>query len=254
MAIDRAYPVRGRGMSTKRLGAVAAGGVLLLGLGGCSVKKSESVNLVDGKKAFVGKCGSCHVLARAGTKGNVGPDLDAAFANSLASGLERNTIRGVVKQQILFPETGGVMPAKLVDPELAKSVAAYVAYAADRTGTDPGLLGSAVKAAGAGKPAVEANGTLQIDADPSGQLAYTTNKATAKAGPVTIKMDNASGTPHNIAIQVGTGPTGNILGRTPIVPNGLKSAKVTLKAGQYTFFCEVAGHRAAGMLGTLTVK
>ncbi|MEY2463306.1 MAG: hypothetical protein QOH64_1444, partial [Acidimicrobiaceae bacterium] len=66
------------------------------------------------------------------------------------------------------------------------------------------------------------------------------------------KMANQSGVPHNIAIQQGTsGPT---LGASPIVPKGLVMAKVTLKAGTYTYFCQVPGHRAAGMLGTLTVK
>jgi uncharacterized cupredoxin-like copper-binding protein len=29
---------------------------------------------------------------------------------------------------------------------------------------------------------------------------------------------------------------------------------VNLKAGTYTFYCQVPGHRAAGMSGTLTVK
>jgi plastocyanin len=230
------------------------GGVLLLALGGCSVKRGESVNLVAGKKAFVGKCGACHVLARAGTKGSVGPNLDAAFRNSLSVGIERNTVRGVVHQQILYPELGGVMPAKLVDARVARDVAAYVAYATNRTGQDSGLLASAVPTAGAGKPALEVGGALEIDADPTGQLAYITNKATAKAGPVTLKMANMSGVPHNIALQQGTGPSGPVLGAGPIVPKGVSMVKVTLKSGSYTYFCQVAGHRAAGMFGTLTVK
>ena len=238
----------------RRLGALAIGGALAFGLAGCSIKRGESIDLVAGKKAFVGKCGSCHVLGRAGTKGNVGPNLDEAFRNSLRVGLERSTVDGVVKQQILFPEIGGVMPAKLVSPKLARDIAAYVSYAVDRPGQDTGLLLAAVPASGAGKPAVEAGGMLEIDADPTGQLAYVTTKAQGKAGHVTVKMGNKSGVPHNIAIQQGTGPTGPILGASPIVPNGTATVSVTLKAGTYTYFCQVPGHRAAGMMGTLTVK
>ena len=55
--------------------AVAA----LLALGGCG--RPQSPDLANGKKLFAGKatCGSCHTLARANTKGTVGPNLDAAF-------------------------------------------------------------------------------------------------------------------------------------------------------------------------------
>ncbi len=228
------------------------GGALLVALGGCSIKRNESIDLVAGKKAFVGKCGSCHVLARAGTKGNIGPNLDETFRNSLRVGIERNTVRGVVKQQILSPEIGGVMPANLVSAKQANNVASYVAYAAGRTGQDTGLLLAAVPAAGAGKPAIAVGGMLEIDADPTGQLAYVTNKATSKPGSIAVKMANKSGVPHNIAVQQGA--NGPILGASPIVPNGTAMVKVTLKAGAYTYFCQVPGHRAAGMLGTLTVK
>ncbi|HWH09560.1 MAG TPA: plastocyanin/azurin family copper-binding protein [Solirubrobacteraceae bacterium] len=254
MAIDRAQPLRDRWRGARTLAVLGAGSIALVALGGCSIKRYEGVNLVAGKQLFVSKCASCHTLARANAKGIVGPNLDDAFRNSLASGLERTTIRGAVRQQILFPETGGTMPADLVSPSKASDIASYVAYAVDRTGQDTGLLASAVPSAGAGKPAVEANGVLQIDADPSGQLSYVTNKATAKPGPVTVKMANMSGTMHNIALQQGTGPSGAVIGAGKIVTNGTSSFTANLKAGTYTYFCQVPGHRAAGMSGTLTVK
>jgi plastocyanin len=110
----------------------------------------------------------------------------------------------------------------------------------------------------AGKPAVEKAGKLEIDANPEGQLAYTTNKATATPGRVTITMKNMSGVPHNIAIQQGSsgatqGPT-PVLGASKFVTGGSASVTVSLKPGTYTFFCQAPGHRAAGMWGTLTVK
>jgi plastocyanin len=223
--------------------------VCALALSGCSVKHDQD-NLATGKQLFVAKCGSCHTLARAQTKGIIGPNLDVAFRQDLADGFKRNTIVGIVDAQIGSPNRAGAMPANLVSGQQASDVAAYVAFAAGRSGQDSGLLATAVKAAGGGKPAVETAGTLQIDADPTGQLAYVTNKATAKPGPVTIKMKNASTTQHNIAIE-GNGVTDN----GPIVSGGATSQfKVTLKPGTYTFFCQVAGHRAAGMVGTIVVK
>ena len=115
-----------------------------------------------------------------------------------------------------------------------------------------GLLATAVQAAGAGKPAVEKAGKLQFAANPQGQLAYTTTKATATAGNVTVSMSNMSGVMHDVAIQSGT--SGPVLGHTELQSDGTSSFTVKLKPGTYTFFCQAPGHRAAGMYGTLTVK
>ena len=236
-----------------KLCAPAAAMAAVLVLGACSIKNGpDHADMVAGKKLFVAKCGSCHTLYRAGTKGTTGPNLDDAFRASLRDGLERSTIRGVVREQILFPEIGGTMPGNLVSDSGARNIAAYVSYATDRTGQDSGLLASAVPQAGAGKPAVESAGTVEVDADPTGQLAYVTNQATAKPGSVKIEMANHSGTPHNIALQ--QGPSGPVIGAGATTANGISSFTATLKAGTYTFFCQVPGHRAAGMVGTLTVK
>jgi plastocyanin len=239
-----------------RIALVLATGTAAVAAAGCGQQLvSDNDNLVAGKQQFVSKCGSCHTLARANTKGTVGPNLDAAFRRALIDGQGRTTVRGIVHEQILFPanlkhSTGTQMPAKLVTGQAADDVAAYVASSVAKPGSDAGVLGDAVKAAGGGKPAVEKNGTLQIDADPTGQLAYVTNKATATPGPTTLASTNKSSTPHDIAIE-GNG----VNDKGPVVSGGKTSTvKVTLKPGTYTFFCSVPGHRQAGMQGKITVK
>jgi plastocyanin len=243
----------------KRAAAVGRGAllaaccVLALAAAGCgSVKHGESANLVLGKQEFVAKCGACHILARADTKGTVGPNLDVAFRQSIAEGEGRSTIPGVVRYQVEYPNPQNVMPKDLAHGSALDDIAAYVAYASDRPGGDTGLLASAVPSPTAGKPAVEKAGKLELEANPQGLLAYNTTKATATAGPVTITMKNMSGVTHNLAVQPGT--SGPVLGRSELQARGTASFTVNLKPGTYTFFCEVPGHRAAGMAGTLTVK
>ncbi len=243
------------------LGSRACAGLVLLalavGTAGCSVKGADNANLILGKQTFVAKCGSCHTLARADTKGTVGPNLDEAFRASIAEGLERGSVRGVVEGQIQLPNPEGVMPKDLVTGAKLKDVAAYIAKVAAAPGKDSGLLATAVEAPGAGKPAVEKGGKLQIPASPSGQLAYVTSKATATPGAVTIEMPNLSGVSHNIAIESGAHgatPGGAKLGASQFTTKGTATVTVNLKPGTYTYFCEAPGHRAAGMYGTLTVK
>ena len=200
---------------------------------------------------------SCHTLARADTKGVVGPNLDEAFRASLEEGAKRDTVRGIVEKQIQIPNPEGAMPKNLVSGAKAQDVAAYISESVAKPGKDTGLLASAVKAPGAGKPAEEKNGKLSIPANAQGQLAYETNKASATAGPVTIEMPNTSGVSHNIAIETGEGgaaPKGSKIGASEFTTKGTAKVSVTLKPGTYTFFCEAPGHRQAGMYGTLTVK
>jgi plastocyanin len=228
------------------LAALAA--ALLVLVTGCRVKDSPG-DSVNGKKLFVSKCGSCHVLKRAGTRGSVGPNLDAAFLQDRRDGIPSDTIRGLVHQQILYPQRGGAMPAKLVKGENAYDVASYVALAAAKSGKDSGPLasiGGAVKK----KKATAKGGRLDIPADPNGQLAFLVSSATAPAGKLTIDSLNKSGTPHNIALQ-GSG----VNTKGPVVSGGKRSTiSVDVKSGSYTFYCSVPGHRQAGMVGKLSVK
>jgi plastocyanin len=186
------------------------------------------------------------VLNRAGTKGTTGPSLDQAFQQDVRDGFGESAIRGVVYKQIGFARTGGVMPQNLVKGEDARDVAAYVARVVAQPGKDTGLLASAVKAAGSGKPALAKGGKLSIPADPGGQLAFASAVAQAPAGKLTIEMPNTSGVQHNIAID------GKGAGK--IVSNGTSSFSAQFAAGTYTYYCQVPGHKQAGMAGKLTVK
>ena len=159
------------------------------------------------------------------------------------------TIEGVVRDQIGHVRRGSLMPRNLVKGQDAVDVAAYVGSVAAARGKDSGALASVGGGGGNGPPAVEKAGMLTIPADPSGALSFVTSKASAKAGKVTFSMPNKAPIQHNIAIK------GPVSGNGPIVGSGGDSKfTATLKPGSYTFYCQVPGHEAGGMKGTLVVK
>jgi uncharacterized cupredoxin-like copper-binding protein len=103
-----------------------------------------------------------------------------------------------------------------------------------------------------GREAASGSGgsSLKEEADPEGQLRYTTKNLSAKAGTVTISFANMSPLMHNMTIAQGT----TVLAATPTFQGGTKTLTLNLKPGKYVFYCTVPGHRAAGMEGTLTVS
>jgi len=230
------------------LAVLAVAIVALAATAGCG--REQEPDLVKGKTLFAEKCAGCHVLERANATGVQGPNLDLAFAGSRADGLGEQTVAGVVERQILHPN--GRMPAKLYDGQDAKDVAAYVATVAGQPGEDKGALASAGAPKVSTKPVVAEKGVLDIDADPTGALAFISTKAEAPAGSVEFEMDNESPVPHNIAAA---NAGGKLLGEGPAVGKGGTSKfAAKLKPGEYQFLCTVPGHSEGGMKGTLTVK
>jgi mono/diheme cytochrome c family protein len=128
-------------LTRNTLAAALCAVALTLPLGACG--RGGDADLSTGKAQFVEKCGSCHTLARAGTAGTQGPNLDKAFQAALADGMNRDTVEGIAHKQILHPRRNSIMPAGLVKGDDARDVAAYVGYAAARTGDDQGALASA---------------------------------------------------------------------------------------------------------------
>ncbi len=121
-----------------RRATLALSGIALLTASGCGVAQSGNVD--RGQQLFTSKCAKCHALKDAGSTGALqGPDLDAAFAQARASGMDSDTIAGVVKAQVENPRPSTdnpsvSMPAELVTGEDLDDVASYVASVAGAPG------------------------------------------------------------------------------------------------------------------------
>jgi mono/diheme cytochrome c family protein len=130
-----------RALLPGRLLGAAVGVAALAALTGCDLQ--ENADLDNGEQLFTQKCGTCHSLTGAGTTATIGPNLDAAFAGSRSSGMDQDTIEGVVESQISNPrpatpeQTDIYMPADLVEGDDARDVAAYVASIAGVPGIKP---------------------------------------------------------------------------------------------------------------------
>jgi mono/diheme cytochrome c family protein len=118
--------------------AIALSAIVLLAASGCGVAQSGDAE--RGQQLFTSKCASCHALKDAGSTGQLqGPDLDTAFAQARASGMDSDTIAGVVKAQVEHPRPSTAnpsvsMPANLVTGEDLEDVASYVASVAGAPG------------------------------------------------------------------------------------------------------------------------
>jgi cbb3-type cytochrome c oxidase subunit III len=116
--------------------SLAVAGALALAACGDTVGYSEGTgDRLRGKELFVQGCGSCHELADAGTKGQIGPNLDFAFVQSRHDGLGADTIQQVVRGQIAYaiqdPSTDAPgMPRDIFKGQDAEDVATYVASVA----------------------------------------------------------------------------------------------------------------------------
>jgi mono/diheme cytochrome c family protein len=143
--LSRRTVARGRAILLSSA-ALLTGGVMA----GCDLQ--EDADLERGRQLFQTNCGTCHTLAEAGTAVDIGPDLDASFAAARATGMDQDTIEGVVQSQIENPREINpdnpnydrtFMPAKIVEGSDAEDVAAYVASVAGVPGIEPPELGTA---------------------------------------------------------------------------------------------------------------
>jgi mono/diheme cytochrome c family protein len=124
--------------------AAAAALVAALAVAGCN---KDSGDTSRGQQLFVQRCGTCHVLAAAGSAGTQGPSLDDAFAAARADGMDSDTISGVVKAQVENPRQSTnnpsvSMPADLATGQDLNDIAAFVGQNAGNGVKPPHLTSS----------------------------------------------------------------------------------------------------------------
>jgi uncharacterized cupredoxin-like copper-binding protein len=108
------------------------------------------------------------------------------------------------------------------------------------------------------------NGKITVGAT---EYAFDPKALTAKPGKLEITLDNKGKAPHELVVLKTDAAPGSLKvtdGRVSeddaigeveeIDGGGTKSASVDLEAGKYVFVCNVPGHYADGMSGSLTVK
>jgi plastocyanin len=106
--------------------------------------------------------------------------------------------------------------------------------------------GGGSSSSGYQEPKGPATETIAIEA---GNFYFKPDTITAKPGIADIKMTAKNGI-HDLVFD------GAYSGFLLEADGGgaTQSKKIDLKPGKYTFYCDIPGHRAAGMEGTLTVK
>jgi len=92
--------------------------------------------------------------------------------------------------------------------------------------------------------------TVQVAADPGGDLAFVQDSLTTEAGSNTFEFTNEASIPHDFRVE----QDGEDIGGTEVITSDTAEATLDLESDRYTFFCSVPGHRQAGMEGTLTVR
>jgi cbb3-type cytochrome c oxidase subunit III len=138
----------------RRLSAAAGGVAVVLLLSACGTGgsvSSASADLQNGRQVFQDKCAGCHTMAAAGSTATIGPNLDAAFAESRSEGFKESAILDIVHDQIKFPGQYPLaqnnpdflkanMPANLVTGQDAIDVSAYVAANVGKQGFEAQVI------------------------------------------------------------------------------------------------------------------
>jgi plastocyanin len=91
-------------------------------------------------------------------------------------------------------------------------------------------------------------GAVVVDAEDA--LRFDPDALTVEAGEVTFGLRNDGSLPHTFVIE----ELEDELKLSVSGSGGTDSGSIELETGEYTFYCDVPGHRGGGMEGTITVQ
>lgn len=124
---------------------------------------------------------------------------------------------------------------------LAVLLAGALALAACDGGEDAAPSPAAPEPEPAGA-AVQVTGTDDLQFDPS--------EVEAPAGSIEVSLTSEPSVNHTFTVELEEGDETVV----EAAPGQTASGSIDLETGEYIFYCEVPGHREAGMEGTLAVS
>ena len=115
------------------------------------------------------------------------------------------------------------------------------------------LLGACGGSSGGGSASQPTTGAIDLTVkalDPGGKYSFDQKEYAAKAGTINVALVDAGNENHDLLVQ----GVDKKKFKLAVVPNETKAAAVELAAGTYTIYCDIAGHRQAGMEAKLVVS
>jgi plastocyanin len=115
------------------------------------------------------------------------------------------------------------------------------------------LLGACGGGGGGGDASQPTTGPIDLTVkalDPGGKYSFDLKDYTAKAGTVNVALVNEGKENHNLLVQ----GVDKKKFKLSVTTGQTTSGAVTLAAGTYTIYCDIAGHRSSGMEAKLAVS
>lgn len=94
------------------------------------------------------------------------------------------------------------------------------------------------------------DGAASVSVTGTDALRFEPSELSAAAGTITVELTSEEGVNHTFVVEDANGDQEVAAAD----PGQTDTGTIDLEAGSYTFYCDVPGHRDAGMEGTLELE